>query len=133
MWRTNSSLMTMVAILQASIIFPVEIFLHPTRPSSTPILSPAPSTQAGAAPIVTDKIWINGNAIYQLSGGTVTVPNIVLTGSLNYPPQVFVYNAPPFAVTNENISSTGGAIVIENSAQQFGRLTIASDSGINLA
>ena len=41
--------------------------------------------------------------------------------------------APPFTVTNETISLLGGAFVIEDSAQQFGRLTIQGDSGINLA
>jgi hypothetical protein len=61
------------------------------------------------------------------------VPNIVLTGNLNYPPQFFVNGAPAFAITNETISSEGGAIVIENSTQHFGSLTIQSDSGINLA
>jgi hypothetical protein len=89
--------------------------------------------QSGGRHIVTNTLWINGNAIYQLSGGTVTASNIVLTGNLNNPPQFFVYNAPPFAVTNETISLLGGAIVIENSTQQFGRLTIKGDSGINLA
>ena len=41
--------------------------------------------------------------------------------------------APAFAVINQTISSLGGAIVIENSTQQFGRLTLQGDSGINLA
>jgi len=89
--------------------------------------------QSGGMHIIADTLWINGNAIYQLSGGTMTVPNIVLTGNINDPPQFFVTGAPAFAVTNETISLQGGAIVIENSTQQFGRLTIQSDSGINLA
>jgi hypothetical protein len=89
--------------------------------------------QSGGTHLVTNTLRINGNAIYRLSGGTVTAPNIVLTGNIHDPPQFFVYNAPPFAVTNETISLLGGAIVIENSAQQFGRLEIESDAGINLA
>ncbi len=89
--------------------------------------------QSGGTHIVTNTLRINGNAIYHLSGGTVTTPNIVLTGNLNYPPQFFVTGAPAFAVTNQTISLLGGAIVIQDSAQQFGRLTINGDSGINLA
>jgi len=89
--------------------------------------------QTGGRHIVSDTVRINGTAMYQLSGGTVAVPNIVLTGSLNYPPQFFVVGAPSFAVTNDAISSLGGAIVIENSTQRFGRLTLEGDSGINLA
>src|ERR1041385_1362917 len=90
-------------------------------------------TQSGGRHIVTDTVWINGNAIYQMNGGTVSAPNIVLTGNINYPPQFFVNGAASFAVTNQTISSLGGAIVIEDSTQQFGRLTIQADSGINLA
>ena len=96
---------------------------------------PEPSTvsQSGGRHIITNTLWINGNAMYQLTGGTVSVPNIVLTGNISYPPQFFVNGAAPLSVTNENISLLGGAIVIEDSTQQFGRLTLQADSGINLA
>lgn len=89
--------------------------------------------QSGGTHIVTNTLWINGNAIYHLSGGTVSASNIMLTGSLNYPPQFFVTGAPAFLVTNENITSLGGAIVIQDSAQEFGHLTLRGDSGVNLA
>lgn len=90
-------------------------------------------SQSGGAQTVTDTIWINGTATYQLTGGTVSVPNINLTGNLNYPPRFWVSGAPSFAVTNAAISSLGGVIIIENSAQQFGRFALQGDSGINLA
>lgn len=89
--------------------------------------------QSGGTHIVTNQLWINGNAIYQLSGGTVAASNIVLNGNFPNPPQFFVLGAPPFTVTNQSISSHDGAIVIQDSAQQFGRLSIQSDTGINLA
>jgi hypothetical protein len=105
--------------------------------SNTTISSSYPESssfsQSGGMHTVIDTVWINGTAMYQLTGGTVSAPNINLTGSLNSPPQFFVNGAPSFAVTNESISSEGGAIVIENSTQQFGRLTLEADSGINLA
>ena len=89
--------------------------------------------QSGGTHRVTDTLWLNGNALYQLSGGTITVPNLVFTGNINNPPQFFVLGGPSFSITNQTISSTGGSIVIQDSAQQFGRLTMSSDSGINLA
>jgi hypothetical protein len=61
------------------------------------------------------------------------VPNINLTGSLNYPPQLWVNGAPAFSITNASISAFGGSIVIQDSAQQLGRLTLPADSAINLA
>ena len=105
--------------------------------SDTTISSSYPESgsfnQSGGMHIVTDTVWINGTGMYQLSGGTVSASNINLTGSLNNPPQFFVNGARSFAITNEAISSEGGAIVIENSIQEFGRLTLEADSGINLA
>ncbi len=94
---------------------------------------PSYITQSGGTHIVTNNLWINGTAIYLFQGGTVIASNIVLSGNIGLPPQFFIVGAPPFAVTNETISLTGGAVVIQDSAQQFGRLTIKSDSGINLA
>jgi hypothetical protein len=89
--------------------------------------------QSGGTHIVTNTLWINGTARYTLSGGTVSAPNINFTGNISQPPQFFIVGAPPFSITNQSISSQGGAIVIEDSAQAFGRLTMGSDSGINLA
>jgi hypothetical protein len=89
--------------------------------------------QSGGRQIVTNTLWINGTALYQLSGGTLTASNIVLTGNINLPPQFSIINAPSFTVTNQYIALTGGSIVIQNSSQQFGHLTMTSDSGINLA
>jgi hypothetical protein len=90
-------------------------------------------SQSGGTHIVKEKVWINGSAIYQLTGGKVSVPNINLTGSLNYPPQLWVNGAPAFSITNASISAFGGSIVIQDSAQQLGRLTLPADSAINLA
>ena len=90
--------------------------------------------QSGGTHIVTNTLWMNGSGMYELTGGSLSVSNIVLTGSLSYPPQFFVNGAPPLAVTNPaGISSSGGAIVIEDSTQQFGPLSMQADSGINLA
>jgi hypothetical protein len=90
--------------------------------------------QSGGMHIVTNQLSINGSStIYHFRGGTVSAPNIVLTGNLSQPPQFFVLGAPPYSITNEAISLTGGAVVIQDSAQQFGSLTLTLDSGINLA
>jgi hypothetical protein len=89
--------------------------------------------QTGGTHIITNNLQINGTAVYQLQGGTVTASNMVLVGNLSLPPQFFVVSAPAFTVSNQSITLNGGAIVMEDSAQQFGRLTILNDSGINLA
>jgi hypothetical protein len=90
--------------------------------------------QTGGAHIVTNTLWINGTStIYQFRGGTINAPNIVLTGNISQPPQFFVLGAAPYAITNQTVTLTGGAIVIQDSAQQFGSLTLTLDSGINLA
>jgi len=90
--------------------------------------------QSGGTHIVTNTLWINGtSALYQWSGGTINARNIVLTGNISHPPQFFVLGAAPYAITNETISLTGGSVLIQDSAQQFGSLTITLDSGINLA
>jgi hypothetical protein len=100
----------------------------------TTISSPSTAfAQSGGAHVVTNTLWISGDTIYRLSGGTVSASNIVLSGNLPNPPQFFVLGAPPFTVANQTISMFGGAIVIQDSAQQFGRLTLPADSGINLA
>ena len=90
--------------------------------------------QSGGTHIVTNQLWINGtSALYQMSGGTLNARDIMFTGNLPNPPQFWIQNAPPFTITNQNISLMGGAIVIENSAQQFGHLTVPSDCLVNLS
>jgi hypothetical protein len=89
--------------------------------------------QSGGTEVITNQLSIYGTASYQFRGGTIVASNIVLTGSINLPPQFFVQGAPPYTITNESITLSGGAVIIQDSAQQFGRLTITSDSGINLA
>lgn len=100
---------------------------------SSPSWDPSYFSQSGGTHIMTNQLSINGTAVYQLMGGTVSVSNIVFTGNINLPPQFFVVGAPPYVVTNEAVSLTGGAFVIQDSAQRFGRVTLKSDSGINLA
>jgi hypothetical protein len=100
------------------------------------IVSSSSSTgfdQSGGTHRVTNNLWIANESIYRLSGGTLSVSNIILSGNLGQPPQIFVLAAPPFAITNQSISSHGGAVVIQDSTQEFGRLTMQGDSGINLA
>jgi hypothetical protein len=63
----------------------------------------------------------------------LSVANITFTGDPNYPPTLWIKGAPAFSVTNAAVSSLGGAITIQDSIQQFGRLTMGADSGINLA
>jgi hypothetical protein len=83
---------------------------------------------------VVNTLWINGSStFYQFHGGTINAPNIVLSGDISYPPQFVVLGAPPYSITNQNITLTGGAVVIQDSAQQFGRLTIEGDAAITLA
>jgi hypothetical protein len=90
--------------------------------------------QSGGTHVVTNALWINGSSsIYQWQGGTINARKILLTGNLSQPPQFFIQGATPYALTNETITLTGGAIVIQDSAQQFGSLAITIDSGINLA
>jgi hypothetical protein len=91
-------------------------------------------SQNGGAHVVTNTLWINGSSTtYQFHGGTLNASNIVLTGNLNQAPQFFIVSASPYAITNQMISLFGGAIVIQDSAQRFGSLTLPADSGINLA
>jgi hypothetical protein len=89
--------------------------------------------QSGGTQIIADKLWINGTALYRLTGGVLSAPNIVLSGNISAPPQFFVNGAPPFALTNQTITLEGGAVVIEDSSQQFGSLTLVNNSCINLA
>jgi hypothetical protein len=90
-------------------------------------------SQNGGTNTIATTLWINGSAIYQLSGGRLRVPNINFTGNISSPPQFSIIGAPAFAITNESISSLGGSITIQNSSQQLGRLTLEADSIINLA
>lgn len=104
----------------------------------TTLLSSYPNAdgfvQSGGSHVVSDTLSLNGSAMYQFRGGTVSAPNMVLSGNFSYPPaQFFVLGAPAFTVTNQNITMQGGAIVMEDSRQQFGRLTLSGDSGVNLA
>src|SRR5262249_35288687 len=90
--------------------------------------------QNGGTHIVTGTLWINGTStLYQFHGGMINAANIALTGGINWPPQFVVLGAPPYSITNQNISLTGGAVVIQDSAQQLGSLTIDVDAAINLA
>jgi hypothetical protein len=100
---------------------------------SSQYMAPSQFSQGGGTHIVSGHLTMNGNARYLLSGGTVTAPDIVLTGELGDPPQFWVSGAPPYRVNNDRITLTGGAVVMDNSAQQFGHLTLTTDSGINLA
>ena len=59
--------------------------------------------------------------------------NIVLSGNINSPPQFLCSARVPSPSRIEPSLPDGGAIVIQDSAQQFGRLTLPADSGINLA
>jgi hypothetical protein len=90
--------------------------------------------QSGGTHLVTNTLWINsGTSIYQFTGGTLNAANIVLTGNISQPPQFFIMGAPSYTITNNAINLTGGAVVIQDSAQQLGSLSITIDSSINLA
>jgi hypothetical protein len=90
--------------------------------------------QNGGTHVVTNTLWINGSStLYQMTGGTLNARDIVLTGNLSQPPQFWVLGAAPYTITNENISLTGGAVIIQDSAQQLGSLTLDLDSDFNLA
>ena len=89
--------------------------------------------QSGGTHSVSNELWMSGyEAVYRFSGGSLNSRNIRLSGTLPYASQFLIVGAPPFAITNENISLTGGSIDIRDSAQRFGRLTIGGDSMLNL-
>ena len=106
------------------------LFANKTTITSTPGTG---FDQSGGTHIVTNQLIISSATMYRMSGGTLSAPSIVLSANLSFPAQFFVVGAPPFVITNESVGANGGAFVIQDSAQRFGRLTIEGDSGVNLA
>lgn len=106
--------------------------------SNATIISSYPNNssiaQTGGTASIPGTLSVFGMGMYELFGGAVMAPHIVLSGNISSPAQFFVNGAQNFAVGNSGtISMNGGAIVMENSQQDFGSLTIGGDSGINFA
>jgi hypothetical protein len=106
--------------------------------SNTTITSSYPEnssfSESGGTHHISNTLSILGMGRYSITDGAVIVPHIVLSGNISNPAQFWVNGLRPFAVVNSGtVSMNGGAIVMEDSQQDFGSLNIGGDSGINFA
>jgi len=86
-------------------------------------------TQGGGVNWITNALLCGGT--YELDGGSLIAPTIILQGDENQPGVFYIGPSPAATISNAISIELGGTIEITNSTQRFGAMVLVGDSSIN--